>query len=359
MKNKIFFLLFLAAGILSCGGPNNEQLVSGISLSRTDLTLALGDSLRITCDVQPSSMAGKVSVAWESSDPTVLTVDQRGYIRTYALGTAVVTASCEGFQASCQVAVKPYLETISFTGAVMACDEPDTAYFGGTLYDGTMNGQTVHVYKSLLTLQLLSEGLYLNNDGELSGATKGAIITVKAPMLYGTKAQNNGQKVGQIIHSYAILDAYKEDNYTAPAGHINEPAYLAGIAAYCEAYNAGNNEGRSEAMDAAAAAVSGTTVMLVEYHSREEGYPQDGYVLNEMPEALVTSGSFTLTPDGLTSRMYGLTNVNLTVKPLLKDNARAAGEVFYFWGVPISNTADGLSVAAEQVYFSPTITYSL
>lgn len=78
--------------------------VTGISLSTGSAMLDVGSSLRLAATVSPAN-ASEPWVSWSSSSPGVASVDGSGNVSTHGPGTAVITASCGGFTASCAVTV--------------------------------------------------------------------------------------------------------------------------------------------------------------------------------------------------------------------------------------------------------------
>ena len=72
-----------------------------ITLNRTSLKLAVGETAKLTATVRNS---GK-TVAWKSSDKSVATVGTNGKVTACAVGSAVITAKAGGKSASCKVTV--------------------------------------------------------------------------------------------------------------------------------------------------------------------------------------------------------------------------------------------------------------
>lgn len=94
-----------------------SEMVSGISLDKSELTLYLGDRIQINATVLPSTALNR-SVTWTSSDNSVATVGSTGYLVTWAVGSAVITATTAegGYTASCKVTVLPefiHVESVS------------------------------------------------------------------------------------------------------------------------------------------------------------------------------------------------------------------------------------------------------
>ena len=79
--------------------------VTGISLSKSSLSFFKGDSETLVATVSPSDATNK-KVTWSSGNTAIATVDQNGKVTGIGKGNATITASIDGFQASCSVTVK-------------------------------------------------------------------------------------------------------------------------------------------------------------------------------------------------------------------------------------------------------------
>ncbi|MCR4805376.1 MAG: Ig-like domain-containing protein [Clostridia bacterium] len=75
----------------------------GISLDKAELSLAVGETAVLTAAIIPEEASG-LAIAWTSSDPSIAKVEE-GTVTALAEGTATITASCSGFEASCKVTV--------------------------------------------------------------------------------------------------------------------------------------------------------------------------------------------------------------------------------------------------------------
>ncbi|MBY9078597.1 Ig-like domain-containing protein [Paenibacillus sp. HN-1] len=92
--------------------------VTGVSLDRTELSLATGGSSSLTAIIEPLDAANQ-KVTWSSSDDEIVTVDEDGVVTAKAAGTATITVTTEdgGFTAETIVTVtdtEP--ETVAVTG---------------------------------------------------------------------------------------------------------------------------------------------------------------------------------------------------------------------------------------------------
>lgn len=78
--------------------------VSSVTLDRSELELKEGQSALLFATVMPENATDR-TVKWESSDPSVASVDDAGKVFGVKKGTARITASAGGMSASCSVTV--------------------------------------------------------------------------------------------------------------------------------------------------------------------------------------------------------------------------------------------------------------
>ena len=86
-------------------------VVTGVTLSQTEATLAVGETLTLTATVIPDYAASKVT--WSSSDEAVATVNENGVVTAKTEGTATITATTDDGKktATCTVTVTYVLVT--------------------------------------------------------------------------------------------------------------------------------------------------------------------------------------------------------------------------------------------------------
>ena len=95
------------------GGGGQTVAVTGVSLSKTSLSLVEGGSETLTATVSPDNATNK-SVSWKSSATDIATVDGSGKVTAVKPGSATITVSTTdgGKTAICPVTViKSYYET--------------------------------------------------------------------------------------------------------------------------------------------------------------------------------------------------------------------------------------------------------
>lgn len=90
--------------------------VTGVTLSKTVLSLSIGDSETLVATVVPERATDK-SLAWSSSAPSIASVDQNGKVTAKAAGTAVITVKTNdgSFTARCNLSVAAVLKYYTLT----------------------------------------------------------------------------------------------------------------------------------------------------------------------------------------------------------------------------------------------------
>ena len=81
---------------------NNGKVETSISLSYYSKSLEVADSVTITATVTPK----RKKVHWSSSNTSVATIKQNGYVKAKNVGTATITATADGKSATCTIYVK-------------------------------------------------------------------------------------------------------------------------------------------------------------------------------------------------------------------------------------------------------------
>lgn len=106
------------------------QLVTGITLSETSLSLATGSSQTLTATIEPPT-ASNLGITWSSNDTSVASVDQTGKVTAKAKGTCIITCSANDgscIKAECQVTVIQLVTSIALseTSITLQLDETKT-----------------------------------------------------------------------------------------------------------------------------------------------------------------------------------------------------------------------------------------
>ena len=91
----------------SCGSENpNVVHVAGVTLDKTSMTLAVGDTETLSANVFPETATDK-SVTWSSNNESVAIVNENGTITAIGVGNATITVTTNdgGLTATCVVTV--------------------------------------------------------------------------------------------------------------------------------------------------------------------------------------------------------------------------------------------------------------
>ena len=149
-------------------------MLSGIALNKTSIILTVGNTSKLTVSAVPLS-AEFGEVTWTSSDENIATVTE-GSVKGIAAGSATITASANGFEATCTVNV--------YNGAKMSYSGSDT-----TNMEATGNAKTVGLDEKLFTVDASKNDAStmpgLNKNGEIrlyqdySKGGNGSSFTVK------------------------------------------------------------------------------------------------------------------------------------------------------------------------------------
>jgi len=83
--------------------------VSGISLNKSSVSILVGTSETLTKTIKPSN-ATNTDATWTSTNTSVATVDSTGKVTAKKVGTAIITVSSSGYNATCKVTV---IDTVS------------------------------------------------------------------------------------------------------------------------------------------------------------------------------------------------------------------------------------------------------
>ena len=105
---SIFLSVLVAALFCACNNQPEPAKLEGISLNKRSIEIEVGQSYKLRVSFDPSEAEPEDPVInWESSKTNVATVSEDGVVKAKAEGSAVITASYKGFEATCKVEVVP------------------------------------------------------------------------------------------------------------------------------------------------------------------------------------------------------------------------------------------------------------
>ena len=149
--------------------------VESVTLSDTTVELNVDGTKQLTATINPASVTGK-TVAWESSAPTVATVDNTGKITAVGVGTATITATVDGKSATCTVTVKAatptQVESVTLSDTTVELNVDGTKQLTATINPASVTGKTVAWESSVPTVATV------DNTGKITAVGVGtATIT--------------------------------------------------------------------------------------------------------------------------------------------------------------------------------------
>ena len=171
MKKTLFLTACVAvAALFVACEPKGEETGNKFEFRESAIVLAEGSTQRLALvDDQNAN-----DYVWESSDTLVVTVDELGVATGEGTGVATVTVTSGERKATCQVTVKPFMETLSFPMAIVWDIDVETLDSIPDTIVVRESGEYKCVW-GIAELRLMSEGLYYGNDGYLTGAEQGEI----------------------------------------------------------------------------------------------------------------------------------------------------------------------------------------
>lgn len=106
---------------------------SAITLSKTEASLKVGESIDLTATVAPENTTDK-TITWKSSNENVASVDAKGKVTAKAIGEATITATCGSVSATCKVTVIPTpVESIVLSKTELSLTEGEKATLTATV----------------------------------------------------------------------------------------------------------------------------------------------------------------------------------------------------------------------------------
>ena len=149
--------------------------VTGITLNKTTMSLAVGDSEYLYATVTPSNATDK-TVSWKSSNTSIATVSSSGYVTAKSVGNAIITATTsDGAKtATCSVTVIPVSVTgVSLDKYSLSLYENDSETLIATVSPSNATNKTVIWSSSNSAVATV------NSNGQvLAKAAGSAVITV-------------------------------------------------------------------------------------------------------------------------------------------------------------------------------------
>lgn len=324
-------LLAAVAGFTSCNKNKGESAPMTLTLNLEEFSFSPGDAAK---KLTVKTSTGKVETyVWETSDPEVVTVKASGSsatINAIGYGEAIITVSLKSnreISASCAVKVINKLEGLSFERATIGQVVMDSSkvYAVQAVYDeqGQPTGDSLYAYLASASLNLLSKGFTMNNEGEWVGADKNGCYMARLRGYVYALTGNLNPKYIEEESDYVIWAATKtgalwetkeqKGPRAVKAGRINESEYVRYMKMAFEAYDPSEElpEEFFDYRDSALLNIEGSVVSQFLYNEAG-GY----YFESVVPRGIVISAATNVmysTDESL--YMYSLKNSRVAFKP--------------------------------------------
>ena len=148
--------------------------VASVSLDKTAITLAEGETQTLTATISPDNASDK-SVTWSSSDEAVAKVDQNGKVTAVKAGTATITVTTKdgGKTATCSVTVIAKVASVSLDKTSMTLTVGETQTLTATVAPDNAQDKSVTWSSSDATVATVDQ------NGKVTAVKAGAAtITV-------------------------------------------------------------------------------------------------------------------------------------------------------------------------------------
>jgi len=278
-KNMVcgIFAVLLALAFTACLEPDIDVPVTGVTLSKTTLSLSVGVTETLTATVAPENATNN-AVTWSSSNTAVATVSNNGDVTGVSAGTAVITVTTEdgGKTANCSVNVTGGSGSSGITYEVTQVGGVDGTTDTNAI-EFTFNASVDNLTEDNITVTNGS-GSVAVNTGSLSGSgTYWALnITVtNAGSIYisinksGIEAETKNVTVfkeGQITSTLSSITLDIDlVNTTYNQGETLNLAGLVVTAAYSNGYTGEVTGYTSDPEDGATLSTTGTITVTISY----------------------------------------------------------------------------------------------
>lgn len=280
----------------------SDTAVTGVSLDKTELTLAAGSEETLIATVVPEG-ASVPTVSWSSSDENVATVDQTGKVTAVGKGEATITVTTTdgGKTATCAVTVT--LDTSAIDTAIAAAD---TAKADVQIIDGKTAEEVVKGTKFVTSEEMtaLTDAVAAASAAKETAKTPAQVTEAVNTLNAAVAAFNNAIKIGG--YDQAAIDQAAADAVDAKIDDIGEVTLesSADIAAARAAYDALTDEQKALVDD------------LADLEAAEAAYA-------ELVAAAEKEAADKAAADAAVEKIQSITNVTLSSKEAIAA-ARAA-----------------------------------
>ena len=167
--------------------------VTGISLDKSELTVAVGENATLKATITPSNATNN-TITWTSSNADVATVDN-GTVRALKAGTTTVTAECSGKKAECKVTVIVPVTSITLDKTELSIAIGESATLTATISPADATDQNITWTSSNTAIATVE-------NGTVTGLKTGTVTII---------AECGGKKAECVITVYIPVDSVTLD----------------------------------------------------------------------------------------------------------------------------------------------------
>jgi uncharacterized protein YjdB len=223
-NGKVSALKFGKATITAkCGGKAAECAVTvtvptgSVTLDKTTLSLAVGESVQLTATVKPDDATDK-NVSWTSSDESIAKVDN-GKVTAVKSGKAMITAKCGGKTAECAVTVTVPTGSVTLDKTSLSLAVGETVQLTATVKPDDATDKSVAWTSSDESVATVANGMVTavkagnaTVSAQCGGKTAKCIVTVIVPV---TSVTLDKSSLTMAVGETSVLTAtIKPDNAT-------------------------------------------------------------------------------------------------------------------------------------------------
>ena len=143
MKKDFISLCILLVCFIICACEQEDQSVKTITFDQPESEIFIGETQRLNITISPKGALYE-SISWKSSNESVATVDEVGFVTGKAAGITIITVTAGGKTASCQITVKTIeVASITLDKTSLKLIEQESATLMATITPNNASNKTI------------------------------------------------------------------------------------------------------------------------------------------------------------------------------------------------------------------------
>lgn len=141
---NLFVIVLMLTHIVGCSSTEEDPVTTleSITLSQSELSMAVGDKYTLTVTTNPQTVEG-LQLVWTSTDPEVADVDPNGQVTANKAGETVIKVSSGAVSATCTVKVSEGVESLEVTPSVAEIEAGGTVTLTATVLPAGADAEVV------------------------------------------------------------------------------------------------------------------------------------------------------------------------------------------------------------------------